>query len=758
MAFLRIGLLVILYGIGMSVAWAVQPPAFRVHSVNPHSAFSAATAFDVNHDGRLDIVCGAYWYAAPDWTPHRFREIELIRGRFDDYSNLPLDVDRDGDLDLISVNYRSSSLYWSRNPGPSQAGVIWDKILIDRPGHSETGRLVDIDGDGMLDVLPNGTDFAAWYEVVPDADAPTGVRWRRHPLPEALAGHGIGYGDLNGDGRLDIIGPQGWAEGPEDPRHQRWVFHGDFRLAGDCGISILCRDVDGDGDQDLIWGRGHHVGLYWSEQLPAGASSVVWQIAAEDKDSDLGEYARRMIDSGPWCHHAIDTRWSNAHTVMQADIDGDGTEDLVAGKRFQGHGGRDPGENDPLSVWWYRFDTHSRTWHDHCISKGGTCGIDLDSICVDLDADGDIDILAPAICGLHWLENLREGEQTIEETTTAVEPLDRILAHRDPYRLDVWYDSSGQPHELENWLQHGVRRQQILRQIELVMGPLPGSSRRAALDVIIDSIDDAGSYLRIHLTYGPEPGDRVPALLLLPKGITEPAAAMLCLHPTHFQLGKAQVCGLGGNPTRFYAHELAQRGFVCLAPDYPGFAEYPYDFEADDYPSGSMKAVWNNVRAIDLLQSLPSVDPNRIGVIGHSLGGHNALFTAAMDQRIRAVVTSCGFTSFANYYDGDLTGWTSQRYMPSIASVYGKDPRRMPFDFPEVLAAIAPRPIFVNAPLHDDNFDVDGVRRCQQALAAMYAALKAESPARFVYPDAGHDFPDSIRQSAYAWLEQHLAP
>ncbi len=746
-------------GIGLTPRDGVgeEPPAFRIHTVNPDSQFSSATALDVDRDGRIDIVSGAYWYAAPEWTPHVFREIEQIRGRFDDYSNLRLDVDGDGDFDILSVNYRSQSLYWSRNPGPSSVGKIWEKIVIDRPGHSETGRLVDIDGDGRLDVLPNGTDFAAWYEVVPDRGLPGGARWIRHPLPEALAGHGIGYGDINGDGRLDILCPTGWAEGPTDPRRDRWRFHPDFRLARDCGIPILCRDLDDDDTPDLIWGRGHHVGLYWSQRLPGGGSALAWSAELQTTEPSVVEYARQRLDSGPWRHHAIDSRWSNAHTLMQADIDGDGVDDLVVGKRFQGHGGRDPGENDPLSVWWYGFSTETQTWHDHGISFGGTCGIDVHSECVDLDGDGDTDILAPAISGLHWLENLRIGSSDPTGPPDAGPALmDRILQRRDPMVLEVWFDDAGHPHPLENWLQHGVRRQQILRQIELVMGPLPGSSRRVPLDVVIDAIEDAGSYLRIHLTYRPEPGDRVPAFLLLPKGLTEPAAAMLCLHPTHFQLGKAQICGLGGRPTRFYAHELAQRGFVCLAPDYPGFAEYAYDFAADDYPSGSMKAIWNNIRAIDLLQSLPCVDMDRIGVIGHSLGGHNALFTAAFDQRVRAVVTSCGFTAFENYYSGDLTGWTSQRYMPRIAAVYGKAPKRVPFDFPEILQAIAPRPIFVNAPLHDGNFDVAGVRRCQRAIESMYAALGVESPVQFVYPDADHDFPDAIRTSAYAWLERHL--
>ncbi len=260
-------------------------------------------------------------------------------------------------------------------------------------------------------------------------------------------------------------------------------------------------------------------------------------------------------------------------------------------------------------------------------------------------------------------------------------------------------------------LDWGYRRRQILSNMSKVMGELPQSDRRVPLDVAIESRQQADGYMRIRLSFAVEPNDRVPAFLLIPDGLQEPAPALLCLHPTH-ALGKDQICGLGGEASRFYAHELAQQGFVCLAPDYPSFGEYPFDFTAwdDRYDSGTMKAIWNNVRGLDLLESWPLVDKDRIGCIGHSLGGHNALFTAAFDQRIRAVVTSCGFTEFAYYYGGDLTGWTSARYMPKILREYGADPTRMPFDFAEVLATIAPRPLFINAPLADDNFAVAGVR------------------------------------------------
>ena len=170
-----------------------------------------------------------------------------------------------------------------------------------------------------------------------------------------------------------------------------------------------------------------------------------------------------------------------------------------------------------------------------------------------------------------------------------------------------------------------------------------------------------------------------------------------------------------------------------------------------------MKAVWNNVRAIDLLESLPEVDPDRIGCIGHSLGGHNGLFTAAFDLRLRAVVTSCGFTAFADYYQGNLAGWTSDRYMPRIRTEFALDPARMPFDFHEVLAAIAPRPIFVSAPVGDANFEVAGVRRVVDRVKPVFELFDADEQLSVHYPEAEHDFPDGARRAAYEWLKINLA-
>ena len=196
---------------------------------------------------------------------------------------------------------------------------------------------------------------------------------------------------------------------------------------------------------------------------------------------------------------------------------------------------------------------------------------------------------------------------------------------------------------------------------------------------------------------------------------------------------------------------------MTLAPDYPNFGDYKCDPYAMGYASATMKGIWNHMRAVDLLESLAEVDRERIGAIGHSLGGHNAIFVAVFDPRIKAVVTSCGFNAFPKYYGGDLAGWSHRGYMPRIAERYGKDPKRMPFDFTEVLGALAPRPIFINAPLGDDNFEVSGVRDCVSAAAPLYTKLFAAGDKLVVmYPEGGHGFSQPMRETGYEFLDKWL--
>ena len=143
-------------------------------------------------------------------------------------------------------------------------------------------------------------------------------------------------------------------------------------------------------------------------------------------------------------------------------------------------------------------------------------------------------------------------------------------------------------------------------------------------------------------------------------------------------------------------------------------------------------------------------------MIGHSLGGHNALFTATFDTRLRAVVSSCGFTPFPDYYGGKLVGWTSDRYMPRIREVYENDPAKVPFDFYEIVAGLAPRSFFSNSPIGDNNFDINGVRKAFAEAKAIHVLYEVPDGLTLATPDVGHDFPPDIRRQAYDWLDQQL--
>ena len=329
-------------------------------------------------------------------------------------------------------------------------------------------------------------------------------------------------------------------------------------------------------------------------------------------------------------------------------------------------------------------------------------------------------------------------------------------AYPDKAKLLV-YREGGKEYPVKTAADWAKRRAHILANMQRVMGPLPDASAKVPLDVKYGEEVKGAHHVRKKLTFAVAKGDRVTAYLLIPLGKKGKLPAVLCLHQTNGKVGGSGPAGLGGKPDLHYAVHLAERGYVTLAPDYPSFGEYqPFDFAKSGFQSGSMKAIWNNMRAIDLLQSLPEVDPEHIGCIGHSLGGHNTMFTAVFDLRIKALVSNCGFTSFPKYFGGKLKGWTSDRYMPRIASVYELKAEKVPFDFPEVVAALAPRAFLASAPLHDSNFEVSGVKDCLAAARPVYELLGAGEKLAANYPDCAHEFPPAVRKVAYAWLDRWL--
>lgn len=328
--------------------------------------------------------------------------------------------------------------------------------------------------------------------------------------------------------------------------------------------------------------------------------------------------------------------------------------------------------------------------------------------------------------------------------------------YSDKTHLLYYLDKSGKQHPVRNAEDWKIRRKHILQNMQKVMGPLPTIDHSLPLDVKVLEVFDGPDFVRKLITYRSDPTDRVPAYLFIPKRRKGKSPAVLCLHPTHRPLGKKVVAGMGPKADRHYALHLVKRGYVTLAPDYVNMGGYKYDPYRHCYASATMKGIVNHIRAVDLLQSLPYVDGERIGVIGHSLGGHNAMFVAVFDQRIRCIVSNCGFCSFPRYYKGNLAGWSHNGYMPRIRTVYKLDPSKMPFDFTEVVAALAPRPFLASAPIHDHNFDVQGVKDCIEAALPVYRLLGAEEKLRANYPNCGHDFPDDARKVAYGWLDRWL--
>jgi dipeptidyl aminopeptidase/acylaminoacyl peptidase len=331
-------------------------------------------------------------------------------------------------------------------------------------------------------------------------------------------------------------------------------------------------------------------------------------------------------------------------------------------------------------------------------------------------------------------------------------------------KLLVYRGNDGKPVPVKTVDDWAKRRAEIVRGMESVMGRLPGKEKRCPLDVKVEEEFDGGTYVRRLITYASEPGSRVPAYLLIPKDVLKgkrKVPAVLCLHGTNHKIGHGVIVGLGTTPNRGYALELARRGYVTLAPNYPLLAKYQPDLKKLGWRSGTLKAVWDNIRGLDLLASLPYVDGTRMGAIGHSLGGHNSVYTAVFDDRLKVVVSSCGLDSYLDYYKGDEKnwrperGWCQTRYMRKLAD-YRRRLEEIPFDFHEMIGALAPRHVLIVAPTKDSNFRVDSVRRIVKAATPVFKLHGREDRLQAVHPDCGHDFPPEMREKAYQLFDAVL--
>ncbi|MDE3195626.1 MAG: VCBS repeat-containing protein [Acidobacteriota bacterium] len=358
--------------IGAAAAWTATRPddeiPFAKHTIDLGQN-EPAVFTDVNHDGHIDIVSGENWYEGPKWTRHHFRDILFTNNYIDDFSDLPIDVNGDGYPDIVSCGWFSKSLWWDENPGPN-TGAPWKRHEIQGGFNIEFCFAVDLDNDGKAqEVLPEFGNVNAplsFYELK------NGV-FERHIVSDKSYGHGIGAGDVNKDGKTDILTPKGWFEAPG------WKFHPDWDL-GQTGF-IYVHDVNGDGRPDLITSLAHDYGIFWMEQTAAGT----------------------------WKKHVIDESWSQSHAMTLVDLNKDGRPDLLTGKRYSAHNGHDPGGREPLGVYWYEYlppdEKGNVEWVKHVIDYGARTGGGMQIPAADIDGDGDLDFAVGGKSGLFLFEN-----------------------------------------------------------------------------------------------------------------------------------------------------------------------------------------------------------------------------------------------------------------------------------------------------------------------------------------------------------------
>jgi hypothetical protein len=340
-----------------------QPSALKFQKIvlNAASDFEAAGAADLNGDGKLDIVSGDTWYEAPNWTPHTFREIG-VWGRGPDssgyrasFAELPVDVNNDGKMDVVSSDYASGELFWHENNGSGS----WPRQLIAKPGSAETTVFAPLLGKSDKSILPNCGGQVVWYEL-------RGGQWIEHKVGTQGAGHGIGFGDVNGDGRCDLITPAGWWESI-DAKTDKWSWHPEFSCKpGDLGIATPVFDVDGDGKNDIVFGSGHSYGLYWLHNL----------------------------GGGKWEQLPIDLSASQFHTLVLVG------DKVFTGKRYKAHD-HDPGAEEPLGLYYYQYDKKKRSWQKFVVDAGSQVGTGLQLVVQDINRDRKLDIIAPGKSGLY---------------------------------------------------------------------------------------------------------------------------------------------------------------------------------------------------------------------------------------------------------------------------------------------------------------------------------------------------------------------